>query len=274
MPLRNKTSASWWGEISPPIIALSLVLRLWAPWAHAQGSQFICARVTPSSSLTPRYARVGTSNLCEGFYDKSVSKPFIELVSLTLTPPKAIAAISESTVHISTPFVGSGRADLLIQPFSVATPYRVDALISSPSPISWATGQMVKATHLKLKDVGFVATAVAASDSLEVFPVRVTSDTSPANERTEVAYATVRVSGVTSRFQWRSYPSPPDPGAGSLAWKDIGNGQLYPEEWATVEIPLIAPETNTTVEFKASDSQHANFRPLRFVVPRKRSASQ
>ncbi len=60
-------------------VALTLLAAVHGPVA-AQGFQ--CAPVLPSSSGAPAYGPVAPQR-CEGFFDRTVSQPFIELVSLT-----------------------------------------------------------------------------------------------------------------------------------------------------------------------------------------------
>jgi hypothetical protein len=232
----------------------------------AADTGFTCARVVPSEIYQPPYGRIGDSNVCEGYYDKTVSRPFFELISLTAIPPKSIAALTDIELRISTPTMRQGATNLLIQPFSVAKPYRVDALISSPTPLPWNSGQLRQATNSTLQDVGFVAIVASTDTDPHVAPVRVFMGTTPGIDPVNFAYATVRVSVDATRFQWRSYPTLHSAASPSLSWVAIGDGRLYSEEWATVEIAVPRDGGNTTVEFTALDSSNSEFRPLRFVV--------
>lgn len=234
--------------------------------SHGANGDFSCAKVTPSELYTPKYGRLGDSDVCEGYYDKTVSRPFIELVSLTTVPPKSIAAMSNINLRISTPRAPPGALNLLIQPFSVANPYRVDALIVSPAPLAWDARQLRQAMKSSLKDVGFVATGPSSGPDLKVAPVRVGGDASSDSDPVSFVYATVRVSDEASHLQWRGYPTQHAVAPASLSWTAVATGHLYSEEWATVEIPMKTEGGNTTVEFKALDSSNAGFRPLRFVI--------
>ena len=251
-----------------PCVPLLLLITgvAWVPVGHAAGTDFACAKVVPSEIYKPKYARVSHSNVCEGYYDKTVSVPFFELISLTAAPPQSIAALANNKLRISTPTVRRGALNVLIQPFSVANPYRVDALISSPTPLAWDSGRLRHATKLTLRDVGFVATAASTGTDLSVAPVRVFIDATSRNDPIRSAYATVRVSEDASQFQWRSYPTLHSDAPASLTWAAVGSGHLYSEEWATVEIPLPPDGGNTTVEFKAVDSSNSAFHPMRFVI--------
>jgi hypothetical protein len=254
-------AATRWGEL-----LLIVFGSAWAHSSHGANSDFACAKVAPSELYTPKYGRVGDSNVCEGYYDKTVSRPFIELVSLTTVPPKSIAAVPNNRLRISTPGAPPGALSLLIQPFSVANPYRVDALIVSPAPLAWDSGRLRQAMKSSLKDVGFVATASSSGADLKVAPVRVLVDATSDGDPVSSVYATVRVSDEASQLQWRGYPTQHAEAPASLSWAAVAGGHLYSEEWATVEIPMKTDGGSTTVEFKALESSNAGFRPLRFVI--------
>lgn len=246
------------------LLLLFVTATAWVHVARGASADFSCAKVVPSEIYRPKYARVGHSNVCEGYYDKTVSRPFIELISLTATPPKSIAALANGNLQIYAPTVRQGPLNLLIQPFSVANPYRVDALILPPTALAWNSQQLRLATKLTLQAVGFVATAVSTGTDLRVAPVRVAITAISGNDPVRYAYATVRVSDDASQFQWRSYPTMRSDA--SATWAAVGSSHLYPEEWATVEIPVSSNGANTTVELKAIDSSSSAFRPLRFVI--------
>ena len=62
-------------------VAVALVLCSAAAAAVAQ--RFECAPLSPSSNRTPAYAAVADPVRCEGFFERKVSQPFLEIVSLT-----------------------------------------------------------------------------------------------------------------------------------------------------------------------------------------------
>jgi hypothetical protein len=229
--------------------------------------EFACAQVTPSTVMAPPYGRDKESNVCEGFYEKAVSAPFIELVSLTLVSPDVMKAISSPKIVISTAPAARGSWRLLVQPLSVAMPYRVDAVLSSAAPLKWDFARMGAATRTTLKDVGFVAMASGGTDASTVVPIRISAAGDPARDIPKVAYATVRVTGTTSKVMWRSYATDPTERSGTLSWVSVGSEPLYPEDWATIEIPLTGGKGGLTIEFKGIDVDSNEIHPLRIVIP-------
>ena len=229
--------------------------------------EFSCAQVTPSTVMAPPYGRDKASNVCEGFYERAVSAPFIELVSLTLVSPDAMKALSSPKIAISTPPPARGSWRLLVQPLSVAMPYRVDALLSSATALKWDFATMGAATRTSLKDVGFVATKSGGTDVSTVVPIRISSAGDPTKDISKVAYATVRVTGTTSKVMWRSYATDPTERSGALNWASVGSEPLYPEDWATIEIPLTGGKGGLTIEFKGIDVDSNEIHPLRIVIP-------
>jgi len=228
---------------------------------------FSCAQVTPSTVMKPAYGRDAKSNVCEGFYEKAVSAPFIELVSLTVVSPDALKAISSPRIAIAAPPATHGSWHLLVQPLSVAMPYRVDGLLSPASALTWDFAKMSDATRATLKDVGFVATTAGGTASSTVVPVRISASGERASDTPKTAYATVRVTGTTAQVVWRSYATDPGERSGELSWNKVGNEPLYPEEWATVEIPLTGAKSGLTLEFKGTDVDSHEIHPLRIVIP-------
>jgi hypothetical protein len=231
-------------------------------------SDFPCAQVTPSTIMTPAYARDRASSVCEGFYEKAVSAPFIELVSLTLTSPKAMAGISNPTIVVSLPAAVRGSWRLLVQPLSVAMPYRVDAPVGPESVLKWSFARMAAATRTTLKDVGFVATPLNATDASTVVPVHILGSGEAAKgSPTTAAYVTVRVTGKTSQIVWRSYATDPGERSGELSWTPALNGPLFPAEFVTVEIPLAEGKHGQTIELKGTDAGSGEIHPLRILIP-------
>jgi hypothetical protein len=229
--------------------------------------EFACAQVTPSTLMAPPYGRDKESNVCEGFYEKAVSAPFIELISLTLTSPESTGAISSPEIVVSLPTGTYGSWRLLVQPLSVASPYRVDAPVGPASALRWNFARMAAATRTTLRDVGFVATPSSGTDSSTFVPVRIMGSGEPAKDIPKVVYATVRVTGKTSQVVWRSYASEPSERSGELSWTSAIKEPLYPEECLTVEIPLGGGKGGLTVELKGTDAASNEIHPLRIVIP-------
>jgi hypothetical protein len=234
---------------------------------HA-ANEFPCAHVTPSTIMQPSYGRrADAPNVCEGYYEKAVSAPFIELISLTLTSPDGLGAISSPEIIVSMPPAARGSWHLLVQPLSVATPYRVDAPIGPASALNWNFAKMAAATHTTLKDVGFVATPSSRADSSTFAPVWILRSGEHAKDIPRVAYVTVRVTGKTSQVVWRSYATDASERSGELSWASAIKEPLYPEECLTVEIPLARTNSGLTIELKGTDATSNEIHPLRIVIP-------
>jgi hypothetical protein len=233
--------------------------------ARAAAADFACAQVQPSEIFRPAYAQIGHTKVCEGFYDKAVARAFMELVSLTTERLDAIAAQNKDQLLVSTDSARQGTLNLLIQPLSVAKPYRVDAVLSAPGPLEWNSRQMRAACNLTLTEVGYLAAVTSSTGSeLRVAAVRVTSVPAAGADLATSAYAIVRVSEDAAQFKWRSYPVLHP--SGPIAWTAVSNGHLYADEWATVQIPLAKDGGDTVVELSAVDATGTPFKPLRFSI--------
>ena len=229
---------------------------------RAQG--FECAPLQPSASRTPAYRIVAGQTRCEGFYDRSVSQPFIELVSLTRGPLPApggsTAPILEFHADVPVP------ARLVVQPKRSGPFYRVDAALQGGQAMPWDPAPMLAVTGLRLSDLGFVAVTKRSTTVTSVAPVALT----PAGRQANRANAVVRVSVPVSSVAWRTYRLRADAAATS-AWIVVPNSQLY--EWQRTTFPIDLPsdgkELRVDVQAIAtSDGLALPFLLLAIVGPR------
>lgn len=247
----------WQGAILRLLFSVFFVLLLGA----AQPARFECDRVRPSSVLKPAYARIAKSNVCEGFYERNVSQPFLELLSFTLNSPAAWAQAGEQErIHLIAAKTTTSTV-LHIQPLSISTLYRVDASLPADG-LHWSPAQLRRTTNLSLSDVGFLATAgQTPSRSLIVVPIW--TDKSATHPQT--AFATVRVSAKTTSLKWRAYPAHRTQ-AQSPEWHEGIDRPLYPWESVTLAIALPDDGSSVNVEIKGNAGGAAAAEPMRILV--------
>lgn len=219
-------------------------------------ADFRCADLRPSASQLPAYQRADGQSRCEGFYDRNVSQPFIELMSLTAAPPIAQAG---STLEI-----GASRrwpTRLIVQPLKPTPFYRVDALIGPDQTVRWDAATMLGVGRLRLRDLGFLALAPELDGTMTVVPVSFTSATADASMPLR---SVLRVSVPVARFAWRSLRL--DGSDGSGAWRDIPGPMRF--AWERVSLPLEMPADGhgMRVEVQATDADGKLLPLLRFNV--------
>ena len=231
---------------------------LCAAAVQAQPDGFQCAPLVASTSRQPAYGRVSGQARCEGFYQKNVSQPFLELVSLTRTPLGAIAADSEGKLALG----GSTKIDtrLLIQPMRSNPLYRVDAPLPRGTTLVWGTGTMLQATGLRLRDLGFLALAASGADPIALAPVG-----TPAVDNGATAYAVLRSSVALSSLAWRGYRigAPPISPTG---WQTLISSPLFAWERIELSIPMPADGRRLRIDVRGLDSQGQDLPLLQFVV--------
>lgn len=121
--------------------------------AAAQAQGFECAALKPSSSRLPAYASGPDKTRCEGFFETTVSQPFIERVSLTRgAPPAGLAA---APLELRTDARSAAR--LVVQPLRASPFYRVDAALPPGQALAWNPAPMLAATAQPLSALGFLA---------------------------------------------------------------------------------------------------------------------
>jgi hypothetical protein len=230
--------------------------------AHAQSPKFDCAAARPSKSLRPAYGRGPNPLICEGFYDRNVSQPFIEVVSALLQPAASFRNLDAARFYLKPRIIPRRPMNLLVQPLPVATLYRVDARMEN-GQVKWTPAQMLELTHLRLSELGFLAIAEPRrGGELVVVPLQVeTAPPGPAS----TAFITIRVSTEISQLKWRVYPTfgaqAPD-----LAWQDALARPLY--RWASypLQVPLPADGSSITLEVNAFDKKKEPLRSLQLVI--------
>ena len=133
--------------------AVGLLIGVVVVAAAAQVQGFECAALKPSSSRLPAYASVPGTTRCEGFFEKTVSQPFIELVSLTRgAPPAGLAA---APLELRTDARSPAR--LVVQPLRASPFYRVDAALAPGQALAWDPAPMLAATAQPVSALGFLA---------------------------------------------------------------------------------------------------------------------
>lgn len=73
---------------------------------------------------------------CEGFYEKTVSQPFLEVASLTHSAPGSMTGNAEGRLSLR----GSPTVDtrLVILPMRSSPLYRVDAWLARGATVGWS----------------------------------------------------------------------------------------------------------------------------------------
>lgn len=238
-------------------VALALTPLLLAAGAAAQ--DFICAGVRPSASLKPQYGRVGKLEVCEGFFDRDVSQPYLEVISLTAQPRETLAALGAGALRIVAPGAGAEPPWLRIQPLRIAVLYRIDALMRPGH--TWNPRSLQESTELGLADLGFLATPSRYdAGTLTVIPVQIgTPSATP-----QTAYATVRVSTLVPKLRWRAYPAA-NAQAQDPPWQEANDLPLYPWSWLTIAIPL-AGAAPMQVDLNAADENEEPLASLSFKI--------
>ena len=229
---------------------------------------FDCPNVTPSSSRMPVYAPLRDPTRCEGFFERTVSQPFVELVSLTRGPGlqgDAVAAPLELQAQARVPL------QLLVHPMRSVPYYRVDAELPASGTLRWDPAPMLAATRLPPADIGFLAQVPrrAVGLPLAVLPVALT----PAARDSRSAVATVRASVDISKVEWRSHRIG---GAGgpTSSWTEIPRSQRYAFQRVELAFELPADELAIGIDVQATDARDGRALPmLRLTVVGRRDAS-
>jgi len=236
---------------------LTAIVMLWLAASQAGAEPFACAPLVASASRHPAYGPVSDRSRCEGFYEKNVSQPFLELVSLTRSPPGVANADEDRQLTLR----GSPRVDtrLVIQPMRSNPLYRVDAALARGATFVWASGMMLQATGLRMRDLGFLAQSGASSEPVAFAPVSL-----QAFEDGDVAYAVLRPSVAVSTLAWRGYRV----GSATLtgAWQLLGTTPIF--AWARTVIPISLPADGhgLHIDVRAVDQQGKDLPLLQFVV--------
>lgn len=214
------------GGVAASAVAIVAIAAAMQPLA-AQPAPFQCATVLPSASRAPPYSRVPGKDLCEGYFEQTVSQPFIELLSLTRHRPDAPQLAAAKVLHIS------ARADaplqLVVRPLRPSPFYRVDGRLAAAGALEWNAAPMLASTGLRLSDLGFLAHAASSDpDTPLVVPVSL----APAADTDAVAYAVLRVSVPVASIAARQYRA----GAAAGSWRELPGTPLF--EWDTIVLPI------------------------------------
>lgn len=246
------------------VMAIALTLAAAAPCALAE-AEFRCAALLPSTTRSPPYAKARGEARCEGYFAQNVSQPFIEVVSLTRYRPDAAQA-GTGALQIKASTTVATR--LLIQPLGPSTFYRVDAGLAAGQALSWSAAPMLRATGLRVADLGFVARqAEVASAAPADVPVLVPVSVQPAVDEPATAYALLRVSVAVTSMAARSYRLE---GGTSVAmdgtWRTMPGTPL--DAWDAIALPIALPadQLPLNVDVRAIGTDAKPLPLLRFVV--------
>jgi hypothetical protein len=239
----------------PTVIPLVLALLL-----SQAARAFECPPVKPSESRRPAYGPVAGQAICAGFFEKSVSQPFVELVSLTRGP-----GLQGDAVPAALQLQAASRMPLhlLVQPMRSTPLYRVDADLLPGQGLQWDPRPMLADTGLRPADIGFVARAAARgpAGTTAVAPVALTAAAGDSDK----AVATVRASVEITSLAWRSYrlgaaaKSPPQ-------WTEVPESQRY--AFQRIEIPVELPADGKAigVDIEARDAKKNPLPMLRLTI--------
>ena len=239
--------------------------------ADAQAQAFQCAALKPSSSLAPGYASVPGQARCEGFFEKTVSQPFIELLSLTRgAPPSAAAAPAASAASAPLAIRTDVRAAarLVVQPLPSRPFYRVDAALAPGQALSWDAAPMLAATRQPVSGLGFLALVTPTSANPGALPALAPVAFTPQAPQDGPVYAVVRVSVDVASVAWRSYRVGNDAAASPPpTWTDLPDSNLYAWKHITLTIPIPADGKGLRVDVQAVGAANAQSLPLlRFAI--------
>ena len=243
--------------------------------ADAQAQAFQCAALKPSSSLAPAYASVPGQTRCEGFFEKSVSQPFIELLSLTRGPPPSAPSALAASAAPAAPAASAPlqiRADaraaarLVVQPLASRPFYRVDAALPSGQALSWDAAPMLAATRQAVSSLGFLALVTPTLASPAALPALAPVTFMPQAPQDGPVYAVVRVSVDVASVAWRSYrvgtAAAASPASAPSSWTELPESQRYAWKHITLTIPMPADGKGLRVDVQAVGAANAQSLPL------------
>ena len=237
--------------------------------AHSQS--FECARLQPSKSSAPAYQAVRGQARCEGFFERSVSQPFIELVSLTRGPAPAGTEPAASVLEIHADVRAPLR--LVVQPQRSSPFYRVDAAMQGGQALVWDAASMLASTRLPLSDLGFLALAASPAALAGAVPALVPVAFTAQGNQDKRIYAVVRVSVQVSSLAWRGYRLGPD-ASPAPAWTDLPDSHRYAWQRITLPIDLPADGKGLHVDVQAVAAGNSQTLPLlRFLIVGPRDGS-
>jgi len=233
--------------------------------SHAQG--FDCAPLIPSSNRTPPYGPSGGPGQCEGFFEKTVSQPFVELLSLTRGEGPRATDMPGGALELQAASPRPLR--LIVQPLRSRPYYRVDLQLAAGASRRWDPAGMLAATGLRLGDLGFLAnadpagaTGAASGEPAAFAPVAVRT----ADRSATTAQAILRVSVPVASLAWRSYPV----GAATASpaqWNTLADSRLL--QWQRLALPIALPATEhpLRIDVEAIDAKDGRALPqLHFLV--------
>ena len=233
----------------------------------ASAQEFRCAPLQPSQAQQPPYQRVPGQARCEGFFARNVSQPFVELVSLTRDVRDPTSAATAFQITASRKLA----ARLVVHPLRPGPFYQVDALIDAGQALQWDAAPMLGATGLRLRDLGFLALALAPrDDTMTVLPLSLMPmPLMPASAHPPALQAVLRVSVPVGSMSWRRYRldgSSGSGGDGENGWRDIAGPPLFAWDRVPLAIELPADGKSVNIDVQAIDAAGKALPLLRFIV--------
>lgn len=232
--------------------------------AATSAQAFECAPLQPSRDSAPAYRIIAGQARCEGFFEKTVSQPFIELVSLTRGPPPGAGVTPSPMLEIQANVQGAVR--LVIQPQRSSPYYRVDAAMQGGQALAWDPAPMLAATGLPLSNLGFIALTRSnppwAGAVAAIVPVAFT----PQGQQDMRVYAVVRVSVDVASLAWRAYRLGTD-ASPAPTWIDMPDSHRFAWQRVTLPIELPADGKGLRIDVQAVGVSNSQSLPLlRFAV--------
>jgi hypothetical protein len=216
----------------------------------------------PSTTRSPAYQLIPGQARCEGFFDKTVSQTFVELVSLTRgLPPVAEVTGGSPALQLVIHANMKGPVRLVVQPQRSSPFYRVDAAMQGGLALTWDAGPMLRETGLALPDLGFIAmvdTEPASPGTITaIAPVAFT----PGAQQNQRVFAVVRASVDISSLAWRAQVRG---SAASTAaeWVEVPNSQKFAWQRITLPIELPVDGNGLRVDVQAVSAIGAQALPL------------
>jgi hypothetical protein len=176
---------------------------------------------------------------CEGFFDKTVSQTFVELVSLTRgqQPVAGVTGGSPATQLVIQANM-KGPVRLVVQPQRSSPFYRVDAAMQGGLALTWDAGPMLRETGLALSDLGFIAMVgigpASPGTTTALAPVALT----PGAQQDQRVFAVVRASVDISSLAWRAQVRG-SASATNAGWVEVPNSQKF--AWQRITLPIELP---------------------------------
>ena len=230
---------------------------------YAQGCD---AQLKPVDNKTIQYRVRG--NRCEGFYQSTVSAPYLDVVGV-MDGVFRFESNAAETLTISAPLIKQQPVFIRAVGIPLKTYYRMDAQLAPEQTLTWPAQDVLYPNKLSSKDIGIFGWLDNGQEKSYV-PVVVASQLKPAKPDGKIRLY-LRASVDVINVQWRSA----DVVNGNCAdMSKIAYNNLSKASYRTGEaIEIILPASATgeiCVEAAAQDKNDAKWlkQPARVVVRR------